>query len=224
MKSFSFQVSSYELNKACSCVGPNFKPETRNLKPGTYFALLLALFVLTLTGCRQQMADQPRYDPLEPSAFFEDGQSARPLVPGTVARGDLRDDTHFYNGTVAGAPAKTFPFPVSVKVLERGQERYNIFCSPCHDRTGKGEGMIVQRGFTRPPSFHIERLRDVPPSHLFHVITQGLGAMPDYRHQIPPEDRWAITAYIRALQLSYNASFDDVPPDQRAKLLEVQPK
>jgi hypothetical protein len=223
MKSYSFQVSSFELNKACSC-GPNFKPETRNLKPGTYFGLLLAIFVLTLTGCRQQMADQPRYDPLEPSAFFADGQSARPLVPGTVARGDLRDDTHFYNGTTAGAPAKTFPFPISVKVLQRGQERYNIFCSPCHDRTGNGDGMIVQRGFTRPPSFHIQRLRDVPPGHLFHVITQGLGAMPDYRHQIPPEDRWAIVAYVRALQLSYNASLADVPPDQRAKLLEVQPK
>jgi len=164
------------------------------------------------------MAEQPRYDPLEPSVFFADGQSARQLVPGTVARGQLGDDPHLYEGVVNGAPAKTFPFPITLAVLERGQERYNIYCSPCHARTGKGDGMIVQRGYTPPPSFHIERLRDVPPGHIFNVTTRGLGAMPDYRQQIAPRDRWAIVAYIRALQLSQNARPSDVPPEERGKL------
>jgi hypothetical protein len=180
--------------------------------------LLLAGAMLLATACRQKMAEQPRYDPLEPSSFFADGQSARLLVPGTVARGDLREDAHFYEGTSGGAPAKIFPFPITLEVLQRGRERYDIYCSPCHDRTGKGEGMIVRRGFTRAPSFHIQRLRDVPPGHVFHVITRGLGAMPDYRHQIPPRDRWAIIAYIRGLQLSHNATVNDVPPQERDQL------
>jgi hypothetical protein len=185
--------------------------------------LLIALSLLFAVACRQQMADQPRYDPLESSAFFADGQSARPLVPGTVARGELRDDDHFFMGLEGNAPAKIFPFPVTREVLERGQERYDIYCSPCHARTGTGEGMIVQRGFTRPPSLHIERLRDVPPGHFFIVISRGLGAMPSYEKQISAHDRWAITGYMRALQLSRNAALADVPPDLRKQLTEVQP-
>ncbi|HET8562560.1 MAG TPA: cytochrome c [Candidatus Binatia bacterium] len=164
------------------------------------------------------MADQPRYDPLEPSAFFDDGQSARNPVPGTVARGQLRQDEHFYAGILGGAPAATFPYPIDRKALERGRERYDIFCSPCHDRTGSGNGMVVQRGFTRPPSFHTEAMRKRPPGHVYQVITKGLGAMPDYSSQIPPSDRWAIGAYIRALQLSQYATIRQVPPERRGEL------
>jgi hypothetical protein len=178
-------------------------------------------FLLTasiLLACRQQMADQPRYDPLEASDFFADGSAARPLVEGTVPRGHLRDDAHLYRGESGGKPAETFPFPVTIEVLDRGEERYNVFCSPCHDRLGTGEGMIVRRGFTRPPSLHSQHLRDAPVGHLFRVITSGIGAMPDYAAQVPPRDRWAIIAYIRALQLSQNARLDDVPAAERAKL------
>jgi hypothetical protein len=176
--------------------------------------------MLVASACRQQMAEQPRYDPLEASTFFEDGQSARHLPPGTVARGGLRADNHLDRGLVEGAPAKVFPFPVGLAVLERGQERYNIYCAPCHSRTGGGDGMIVRRGFTRPASFHIERLREAPPGYLFTVITNGFGAMPGYRYQVSPEDRWAIIAYIRALQLSHDASLELVPPDKRAELMK----
>ncbi|HEU4342658.1 MAG TPA: cytochrome c [Candidatus Binatia bacterium] len=169
------------------------------------------------------MADQPRYDPLEASTFFKDGQSARPLPPGTVARGELRLDAHLYHGIADGVPAKSFPFPVTLPVLQRGQERFDIYCAPCHSRTGDGDGMIVRRGFTRPPSFHSERLRELPPGHVFRVISDGLGAMPNYRHQITSHDRWAIAAYIRALQLSHNSSVADVPADKRAELERGQP-
>lgn len=174
--------------------------------------------MLLATACRQKMAEQPRYDPLEASEFFADGQSARPLVENTVARGEIRDDEHFYTGRSGATPAATFPFPITLAILQRGRERYDIYCSPCHSRTGNGDGMIARRGFARPPSFHIPRLREAPPGYHFHVITQGLGAMPDYRHQIPPRDRWAIIAYIRALQLSHNATVNDVPPQERDQL------
>lgn len=185
--------------------------------------VVFGIALSAIAGCRQQMADQPRYDPLEASTFFKDGQSARPLPPGTVARGELRLDAHLYQGIVGGVPAKSFPFPVTLAVLQRGQERFNIYCAPCHSRTGDGDGMIVRRGLTRPPSFHSERLREVPPGHVFRVISEGLGAMPNYRQQIPPDDRWAITAYIQALQLSHNSSVADVPADKRAELERGQP-
>jgi hypothetical protein len=186
-----------------------------------FYSTLALTFTVLFAGCRQQMADQPRYDPLEPSEFFEDGQSARQLPPGTVARGQLRADTHLYMGISQGAPAKTFPFAISLAVLERGQERYNIYCAPCHSRTGDGDGMIVRRGFTRPPSFHTERLRAVPPGFIFSVITNGFGAMPNYRYQVSPEDRWAIIAYIQALQLSQNATVAMVPPDKQSELTKA---
>ena len=180
---------------------------------------LLILCGLVLTAaCRQDMHDQPRYEPLEASSFFADGRSARPLVAGTVARGDLREDEHFYTGKSDGAVVETFPFPVTREVFERGQERYTIFCSPCHDQVGNGEGMIVQRGFRRPSSFHIDRLREAPVGYFFEVITNGFGAMYDYADRIPPRDRWAIIAYIRALQLSQNASINDVPAQERGRL------
>lgn len=184
----------------------------------TKFVVSSVLLAIAAAGCRQQMAEQPRYDPLEASNFFADGQSARPLVENTVARGQLRDDEHFYTGESGGAPAKSFPFPITLEILQRGQERYGIYCSPCHSLTGDGDGMIPRRGFTRAASFHIQRLRDAPPGYFFLVMTQGLGAMPNYRNQIPSRDRWAITAYIRALQLSQNATIGDVPPEARVKL------
>jgi cytochrome c553 len=180
--------------------------------------LLLALATFG-AGCRQDMHDAPRYDPLEASAFSSfDGQSARPLVANTVARGQLHEDRHLYEGIVDGKPAETFPMPVTAEVMRRGQERFNIFCSPCHGRTGEGNGMIVQRGFRQPPSYHEDRLRNAPVGYFFDVMTHGFGAMQDYSAQVPVADRWAIAAYIRALQLSQRASIDDVPADLRGKL------
>lgn len=178
----------------------------------------LVVWALILAGCRQDMHDQPRFKPLRPSTFFEDGRSARPLPPGTVARGQLRADEHFYTGKTGGVLVTTFPFPVTREVLERGRERYDIFCAPCHDRVGNGEGMVVRRGLRRPPSFQTERLATSPVGHFFDVITNGFGAMADYAAQIPPRDRWAIVGYIRALQLSQRASLADVPEEERRRL------
>jgi hypothetical protein len=166
------------------------------------------------------MYDQPRYEPLEQSTFFADGRSARPLEPNTVARGQLRTDEHLTTGKTGGAHAETFPFLISRETLMRGQERYNIFCSPCHDRVGRGQGMVVHRGFARPASFHGERLRQAPAGYFFDAITNGFGVMPSYASQITVEDRWAIVAYIRALQLSQRATLADVPAEVRKPLRE----
>lgn len=164
------------------------------------------------------MHDQPKYVPLRESSFFDDARSARPLLAGTVARGQLHDDPLVVTGKINGADATMFPFSVDAKVMARGQERFNIFCSPCHGRTAAGDGMVVQRGYRRPPSFHQDRLRDAPVGHFFDVITNGFGAMPDYATQIKAEDRWAIIAYIRALQLSEHATVADVPAADRGAL------
>jgi mono/diheme cytochrome c family protein len=178
---------------------------------------LAALLALT-TGCRQQMGDQPRYKPLAASDFFTDGSSARPLVEGAVARGQLRTDQEFYTGKLGKELVKTFPFPVTRAVLERGRQRFDIFCSPCHGRLGNGDGIVVQRGLRAPPSYHIDRLREAPPGHFFDVITNGFGAMASYASRVPVPDRWAIIAYIRALQLSQHATLTDVPPAERRSL------
>jgi mono/diheme cytochrome c family protein len=164
------------------------------------------------------MHDQPKYIPLRQATGFPDERSARPVIAGTVARGQLRDDALLYTGKVNGADATVFPFAIDERTLRRGRERYDIFCAPCHARTGDGDGMVVRRGYRRPPSFHDERLRTAPSGHFFDVVTNGFGAMPDYAAQIRAEDRWAITAYIRALQLSAHATLDDVPPVERGKL------
>jgi mono/diheme cytochrome c family protein len=164
------------------------------------------------------MQDQPKYIPLRQSGFFGDDRSARPFVPGTVARGQLREDTLLYTGKVNGAEATMFPFAVDEKVMARGRERFDIYCSPCHGRTGIGDGMVVRRGYRRPPSYLEDRLRNAPVGHFFDVMTNGFGAMPDYAAQIKAEDRWAIAAYIRALQLSGHAALADVPPAEREKL------
>jgi mono/diheme cytochrome c family protein len=179
--------------------------------------------LLFIAGCQQQMADQPRYKPLAKSTFFGDDRSARPHVPGTVPRGRLDLGEAFATGKAAGAPVQTFPLPITPELLARGQERFNIFCAPCHDRVGKGQGIVVQRGFRPPPSYHTDRLRSAPVGHFVDVIANGFGAMPDYAAQIPPRDRWAIVAYIRALQLSQNAALADVPPAERQRLLQGKP-
>jgi mono/diheme cytochrome c family protein len=186
----------------------------------------IVLSFVTVAGgaCRQDMHDQPKYIPLRQSAFFGDDRSARPIVPGTVARGQLHADSLLYTGKVDGAgsagskDAEVFPFPITEAVLARGQERFNIYCSPCHGRTGQGDGMVVRRGYRRPPTYHQDRLRTAPVGHFFDVITNGFGAMPDYAAQIAAEDRWAIVAYVRALQLSEHATMSDVPAGEREKM------
>jgi mono/diheme cytochrome c family protein len=186
----------------------------------TLGALALALALAAAgAGCRQDMHDQPKYTPLRPSEFFADNRSERPLIDDTVARGQLNDDLAFYSGkNPDGTPLSALPFPVTKEVLQRGQERFNIYCAPCHDRLGNGNGMIVRRGYRHPPSYHIARLRSVSDGYIYDVITNGFGAMPDYAAQIPPRDRWAIVAYVRALQFSRNASVNDVPAADRRKL------
>lgn len=179
-------------------------------------AVLLALFALS--GCVQEMADSGRIKPFDTTDFFDDGMTSRSPVAHTVARDDLGIDELRQHGTIDGELADRFPFAVDDARIERGRERFDIFCSPCHDRVGSGRGMVVQRGYRQPPSFHIERLREAPAGHFFDVITRGFGAMPSYAAQIPIDDRWAIVAYIRALQLSQNATLDDVPQGERAVL------
>jgi mono/diheme cytochrome c family protein len=184
-----------------------------------FSAAAAVLSLLVLAGCRQDMHDQPKYIPLRPSSFFTDGRSARPIPEGTVARGHLDDNAAFFTGKGPdGKLVNNFPIPVTKDVILRGQQRFNVFCTPCHSRLGDGNGMVVQRGFRHPPSYHTDRLRQMPNGHFFDVITNGFGAMPNYAQQIPPADRWAIVSYIRALQLSQQASINDVPPDARGQL------
>ncbi len=189
----------------------------------SFKTICLILLALGATACRQDMHDQPRFEPLEKNDFYSDGRASRPVIAGTVARGQLNIDDHFYTGKINGELATAFPFPITKSVLERGRERFNIFCTPCHGALGYGDGMIVQRGFRSPPSFHIQRLREAPVGHFFDVMTNGLGAMYDYRDKVSPADRWAIAAYIRVLQLSQNAAIEDVPEEMRQKLIETRP-
>ena len=177
-----------------------------------------AFAFLFLPACRQDMHDQPKYTPLRASTFFTDGRSARSPVEGTVARGQLHEDELLYTGKVKGEDTTLFPMRVDAPVMARGRERFNIHCTPCHGRTGQGDGMVVRRGYRRPPSMHQDRLRNAPVGHFFDVMTNGFGAMPDYAAQIKAEDRWAITAYIRALQLSEHATLADVPSADRSRL------
>jgi cytochrome c553 len=179
---------------------------------------LALLAILALGACRQKMSNQPRYDPLEPSDFFADGQASRPRIAGTVARGEISDNPFFDTGKINGQVADGFPMPVTLELINRGHNRFDIYCSQCHGRAGDGNGMIPSRGYRRPPSFHTATLRAATSGHFFDVMTNGFGAMPPYGKMIPPQDRWAITAYIRALQLSQNATVADVPVEDRAKL------
>lgn len=183
------------------------------------FYLLSSILLVCNTGCRRDMFQQPSSKPLEKSSFFQDNQMAsRPLPPHTIARGHLDEDEAFYTGKIGNNLVTTLPFPVTSELLLRGQQRFDIYCSPCHGRTGDGDGMIHQRGFSAPPSYHIDRLRQAPIGHFFDVMTHGYGIMYSYAERVNPEDRWAIAAYIRALQLSHDAKISDVPQDQRAQL------
>jgi hypothetical protein len=166
---------------------------------------------LVLAGCRQDMQDEPKFFPQRGTNFYPDGRSVRPQVENTVARGQLRENAYFYTGLINGKEADGLPFPATLEVLERGQERYNVYCTPCHSRVGNGVGMIVQRGYMKAGNFNTVRLETAPLGHFFHVISNGYGAMPDYASQIVPADRWAIVAYIKALQLSQKATQADVP-------------
>ena len=186
----------------------------RTLRP----ALLLVALPLLAAGCRQDMHDAPRVEAYEATDAFSDGRGNRQLVEGTVARGWLNGDELLTTGKVAGTAADQFPFPVTREVLERGQQRYNAYCTPCHGQSGRGNGMVVQRGFKAPPSFHDDRLRNSPAGYYFDVMTNGFGVMSDYRSQVEIRDRWAIAAYIRALQLSQRATVGDVPADKVADL------
>jgi mono/diheme cytochrome c family protein len=186
-------------------------------------AVLLTAAAMFIAGCRQDMHNQPKYKPLRASNFFQDGSSARPLVEGTVARGTLQEDAAFFTGKVGTQLVKELPFPATREVLDRGQQRFDIFCAPCHDRTGSGNGMVVQRGYRQPPSMHIDRLRNVENGHFFDVMTNGFGAMPDYKAQISARDRWNIVAYIRALQLSQHAATADVPGGDPTKVPQAAP-
>jgi len=172
-----------------------------------------------LAGCRQDMHDQPKFIPQRGTDFFADGRSARPQVENTVARGQLHEDAYFYTGLTGGKEGDAMPFPATIEVLERGQERYNIYCTPCHSRVGNGAGMIVQRGYRPAGNFHTPRMMAAPLGHFFNVITNGYGAMPDYSAQLPPEDRWAVVAYIRALQLSQAAKPSDAAPGAQVESL-----
>src|ERR1700729_2676204 len=164
-----------------------------------------------LAGCRQDMQDQPKFFPQRGTDFYADGRSVRPQVENTVARNQLHEDGYFYTGLVNGKEGDGMPFPATLEVLERGQERYNVYCTPCHSRVGNGVGMIVQRGYMKAGNFNTARLEGAPLGHFFHVISNGYGAMPDYSAQRIPADRWAIGPYIKALQLSQKATQADVP-------------
>jgi len=178
---------------------------------------------LILTACRQDMQNEPRYKPLAASEFFADGRSARPMVEGTVARGHLRIDEARYTGKLDGEDVDQFPIPIAKADIERGQSRFNVYCTPCHGRLGDGNGMVVLRGFRQPPSYYSERLVNAPVGHFFDVISNGYGAMPSYASRVQSDDRWRIVAYIRALQLSESASLNDVPADQRQNLAVEPP-
>ena len=164
------------------------------------------------------MHNQPKFIPLRETEFFPDGRSERPLLPGTVPHGQARQDGPYYTGLIGDKLVDTLPMPLTRDVLKRGQERFNIYCSPCHSELGDGQGMVARRGYLRPPSFHDDRLRNAPLGHFYRVMTYGSGAMPDYAQQIAPADRWAIVAYIRALQLSQAAPVGDVPAEDRPRL------
>jgi len=184
--------------------------------------LVVSATLLSGVACRQDMHDQPKYIPYRPSTFFADQRSERPPIDGTIALGHLHDDALLETGKVDGADAPVFPFPIDDQVMARGHERFNIYCSPCHGQTGDGNGMVVQRGYRHPPSLHLDRLVQAPPGHIFDVITNGFGAMPDYAAQVRVNDRWAIAAYIKALQLSQHAAVADLPAAARAELEKVQ--
>ncbi len=181
-------------------------------------AILAFAMAAASTACRQDMHNQPKYKPLHDSEFFGDHRSARLKIDGTVARGQLRVDVARYTGKAGENDVTAFPFAITRDDVTRGQQRFNIYCTPCHGRLGDGNGMVVKRGFRQPPSYHIPRLKDAAAGHFFDVMTNGYGAMPSYASRVVPDDRWRIIAYIRALQLAEGASAADVPAEEKQKL------
>jgi mono/diheme cytochrome c family protein len=201
-------------------------PATRDhgIKTARSTSLLVFLFIAAgLAGCRQDMHDQPKYRGYRASDFFDDKRSVRAPIAGTVARGRLDDNEAFFTGTVGGEALAKVPFAVDREALERGRERFEIYCTPCHDRTGSGRGIVVQRGYKQPQSFHSDRLREMPVGYYFQVTTNGFGVMPSYHAQVSARDRWLIAAYVKTLQLSQHAAFADVPQSEQPKL-EQQPQ
>ena len=176
------------------------------------------VIIVVMNGCHLDMYDQPKFKPLSANRFFADSMASRPLVDGTVARGDAERDELLYTGRINGKVADVFPFPITRDVLTRGQDRYNVFCSPCHSKLGDGRGMIVQRGFPAPVSYHADSIRSKPVGFYFDVITNGYGKMFNYASSVSVRDRWAIIAYIRALQESRRVRISELPPDERERL------
>lgn len=209
------RVDAVPFDSPCSVRRAELGPPGRQTARRASLLVLLSLAASLCGGCRQDMHDQPKFYPQRGTSFFPDGRSVRPQVPDTVARSQAATPSYLTTGMQGENEGDGMPLPVSSDLLERGQERYNIYCTPCHSRTGYGQGMIVQRGYLPAASFHTERLRQAPLGHFFNVITNGYGAMPDYAAQLTPEDRWAVVAYIRALQLSQNAKASDVAPGVR---------
>jgi len=216
MNSCQLSVVSGQRGVCSATSGVILSEDRRGDRSRRICGCFLVLSVLFLVGCRQDMQNEPKMVPQRGSDFFADGRGARPQVLNTVARGELREDSYFYTGTVQGANGyrteqNLMPFPVTIEVLKRGQERFNIYCTPCHSRVGNGQGEIVQRGFKPAANYHDQVRLSQPISHYFYVMSNGYGAMPDYSSQLPPVDRWAVAAYIRALQLSQAATVADVP-------------
>jgi len=202
------------ISRAFSKAFGKASSRTNQIRRGAVLVLLAA----AVLACRQDMHDQPKYRPLRGSEIFADKRSARPFVPGTVARGTLREDPVLYTGKIGNEFVTQIPVKVTAELLARGQTQFQVFCSPCHGRAGRGDGMIVQRGFKKPSSYHVDRLRQAPIGYFYDVMTNGFAAMSDYSAQVPPADRWAIAAYIRALQYSQYAPAADVPADEHAEL------
>jgi mono/diheme cytochrome c family protein len=202
----------------------SMQPVARSPQPAArsrgrvFGAAVVLLSAALFAACRQDMHDAPRYDPYEDSLVFPKGSSAQPLVAGTVPRGFLHEDQALYTGKVNDELVDAFPFAITRADLDRGEVRFDTFCAPCHGRTGEGNGLVVQRGYRQPPTYHQDRLRQVPVGYLFNVITNGFGQMPDYRAQVTPEDRWRVIAYIRALQLSQQAPASAIPADEMQRL------
>lgn len=185
------------------------------------YGILAGLLAVFMAGCTNDMKDQPKFEPYEETSFFPDHRSQRPLIDGVVARGELNEDEVFYTGKKDGKIVAQNPVPVTKELLERGRERFNIYCIVCHGAVGAGDGIVIRRGFKPvPPSFHTDKLKQIEDGHFFDVITHGFGVMQDYAMQVSPADRWAITAYIRALQLSQSAKISDLSEADKKKLTE----
>ena len=186
--------------------------------PRRLAAVCLLVGAIGTAGCRQDMHNTPSGQPLRESLFTKNVSTSRAPVEGTVARGTLQDDAAFFTGKEGATAVNALTFQLTAEILDRGEQRFNIYCAPCHGVSGRGDGMIVRRGYRQPPSFHVDRLQQAPLGHFYDVMTNGFGAMPDYRAQVTPRDRWAIAAYVRALQLSQHATAADIPAEERQKL------